>query len=71
MMRKMVGIAEMCYYQIFGGWFISRMKDLEEDALQAQFILENSKTRLKVEGSVPNGKSAPEIQVRRLDLECK
>ncbi|KAJ8020957.1 Protein scribble-like [Holothuria leucospilota] len=39
----------------------ARMKDLEEDALQAQFILENSKTRLKVDGSVPNGKS--EIQI--------
>ncbi|PIK44717.1 hypothetical protein BSL78_18419 [Apostichopus japonicus] len=42
-----------------------RMKDLEDDALQAHIILETdySKTKLRVDGSVPNGNSAPDVQI--------
>ncbi|PIK34568.1 hypothetical protein BSL78_28609, partial [Apostichopus japonicus] len=41
------------------------MKDLEDDALQAHIILETdySKTKLRVDGSVPNGNSAPDVQI--------
>ncbi|XP_071811026.1 protein scribble homolog isoform X5 [Apostichopus japonicus] len=43
----------------------ARMKDLEDDALQAHIILETdySKTKLRVDGSVPNGNSAPDVQI--------